>query len=193
MDNITILSIDPSLRFTALYCSEYNNGKLVYKDDFLIETEKTKHKTVRAVSDTIKRCNQIITDINNFNEKNKPDIIFVETPTGSQSANGMKSYGIVCMLIAALKPSPIELTPTEVKKSTVGNKNATKAEMIKWSYNIEPNANWIVSNTKNKMNVKNNNNKFLTNKNEHLADAIAVAYTGIKSKDFNTLINLVTK
>ena len=53
--------------------------------------------------------------------EHKPQVIFAETPSGSQTSSGMKSYGMTCQLIAVLKPEPIEVTPIEVKVAFTGS------------------------------------------------------------------------
>ena len=106
-------------------------------------------------------------------------MIFIETPSGSQSSNAMKSYGATCAIIASINPPTIEVTPNEVKMSSVGNKQASKKDMIKWAYNKYPDVGWLFYQNK------------LQNKNEHLADAIAVAYAGVNTNDYKRIINLI--
>ena len=168
-----IVSIDPSLRNTALVYSELTDGVVKVIDSVTIETEKSKQKQVRASSDLIQRCDVLHRHVNKFLEKHSPEIIFVETPSGSQSASGMKNYGVSCYLIATLTPRAIEVTPTEVKKATVGTKTASKHEMIAWAFDKHPEAPWTLR------------NDFPLAKQEHMADAIAIIYAGMITPAFD--------
>jgi len=170
------LSIDSSLANTGVAWGEYSEG--VFFNLFLgmTSTEKTKNKSVRASSDTIERCSQIYGFIQEVLNVAKPDVIFVETPSGSQNSSAAKSYGIVCMLIATLSPSPIQVTPIEVKQATVGKKTASKQEMIDWAYAMHPEAiGWELRNGS------------PLKKMEHVSDAIAIAYAGIKTDEFKRI------
>ena len=170
-----IVSIDPGLRNTALVYSELTDGVVKVIDSVTIETEKSKQKQVRASSDLIHRCDVLHRYVNKFLEKHSPEIIFVETPSGSQSASGMKNYGVSCYLIATLTPRAIEVTPTEVKKATVGTKTASKHEMIAWAFEKHPEAPWTLR------------NEFPLAKQEHMADAIAIIYAGMKTPAYSWL------
>lgn len=182
MSKIKILSIDSSMSNTGVAWGEFN-GTLAIRGIKLLETEKSKVKQVRASSDTITRGRSTYQFINEMIETFQPNVIFVETPSGSQSASGMKSYGMTCQLIATLSPEPIEITPIEVKKLTVGSKTATKEEMILWAHAKHPDLNWIKGNA-----IKGT----LANKNEHLADAIAIAHAGICLPDFKRLVSVLS-
>ena len=173
-----VLSIDPSLRNTALVYSELNDGVVKVIDALTIETEKSKQKQVRASSDLIQRCDVLHRGVQEYIEKWDPEIIFVETPSGSQSASGMKNYGVSCYLIATLRPRAIEVTPTEVKKATVGTKTASKHEMIAWAFEKHPEAPWTLR------------NEFPLAKQEHMADAIAIIYAGMKTRAFDWLTSV---
>jgi len=168
-----VLSIDPSLRNTALVYSELNDGVVKVIDSVTIETEKSKQKQVRASSDLIQRCDVLHRGVQEYIERWNPEIIFVETPSGSQSASGMKNYGVSCYMIATLTPRAIEVTPTEVKKATVGTKTASKHEMIAWAFEKHPEAPWTLR------------NDFPLAKQEHMADAIAIIYAGMVTPAFD--------
>ena len=173
-----VLSIDPSLRNTCLVYSELVDGGIRIIDSWTIETQKNKNKQVRASSDLIQRCDALHRTLNHYIEKWNPQIIFVETPSGSQSASGMKNYGVSCYLIATLRPRAIEVTPTEVEMASVGKKTASKKEMIEWAYEQHPEAPWILR------------NDFPLAKQEHMADAIAIIYAGMKTQAFDWIKSL---
>lgn len=175
------IAIDSSLANTGVATGEINDeGVPKVTRIELHETKKSKNKQIRASSDAIERCRTTFKFIQDLIESFKPQVIFVETPSGSQSSNAMKSYGATCMLIGAINPPPIEITPIEVKVSTVGKKTASKDEMIAWAIAKYPNLEW-----------HRNPDGSLKNKNEHLADAIAIAYAGVKTNQFNQLKSLI--
>ena len=175
------LSIDSSLAHTGIAVGEIlPDGTFTVETIDLWETEKTKNKQVRASSDTVARCRETFMYLQAWIRNIKPAIIFVETPSGSQSASGMKSYGATCQLIASLQPEPIEVTPTEVKIAALRNKTASKRDMINWAYNKYPELKgweW-------------NNKGVLQDKNEHMADAIAIVHAGVQTPEFKKLNHL---
>jgi len=176
------LSIDSSLSNTGIAVGTINTEGVIHVGHiYLHETEKTKHKQVRASSDTIARCKSTIQFISQILIDEDPVIIFVETPSGSQSANGMKSYGATCQLIATLTPDPVEVTPMETKLMSVGSKTASKQDIINWAYRAYPNLKdqWFYHNGK------------LQAKNEHMADAIAIAWAGVRTSEFKKLMKIL--
>lgn len=110
--------------------------------------------------------------------------VFVEVPVGSQSARAMASYGICVGVLGALRANGIpffEVTPTEVKLASVGNKTATKQEMIKWAMAAHPEANWPT--------YKQNGKAMVSEaKAEHMADAIAAIYAGLSCNSFKQML-----
>lgn len=171
------ISIDSSLAHTGVAIGFYDSGQIRITDISLNSTEKTKNKQVRASSDTIDRCRDTHNFIHNIIVREKPDVIFMETPSGSQSASGMKSYGATCQLIAGIKPAPIEVTPIEVKKASVGSQTASKRQMIDWAHHLYGHVSgWLWHAGK------------LQDKNEHMADAIAIAYAAVKTQEFERLL-----
>ena len=110
--------------------------------------------------------------------------VFVEVPVGSQSARAMASYGICVGVLGALRANGIpffEVTPTEVKLASVGNKTATKQDMIKWAMAAHPEANWPT--------YKHNGKSMVSEaKAEHMADAIAAIYAGLSCNSFKQIL-----
>jgi len=181
------LGIDPSLRNTAIvqgHINEENNlVPLTYK---LIQTTKSKSKKKKATDDLIDRCRSIYIEtqalINGtyLNDNNEilldyasPDFIFIESPSGSQSANAAKSYAISCFLIATLYPEAYTVTPNELKVKSQGSKTATKHEMVEWVQNTYPD-----------FKLPAHAGKVNMSKAEHVADAVAAAHVG-----YNKLIS----
>jgi len=107
--------------------------------------------------------------------------IFVEVPVGSQSARAMASYGICVGVLGGLRANGIpffEVTPTEVKMVSVGKKDASKDQMIQWAMAKHPEANWPM-----------HQGKVSAAKAEHMADAIAAIYAGLKSNAFQQMLS----
>jgi len=174
------ISIDSSLANTGVAVGTIDMaGRITVTKIMLTETKKTKNKQVRASSDTISRCRQTHEFLTEIIMKEMPTLLFAETPSGSQSSAGMKSYGATCMLIASLLPPPIEVTPDEVKKASVGKSTASKKEMMEWAENLFPDVQW-----------DKNKDGSLKNKNEHMADAIAIAYAAVKTDIFKRMQSL---
>lgn len=175
------ISIDSSLAHTGVAIGNIVDGKIDVTKILLHSTEKTDNKQVRASSDTITRCRSTVQFISQILIDEDPVVIFVETPSGSQSANGMKSYGATCQLIAMLSPDPVEVTPMETKLASVGSKTASKRDIINWAYNIYPalKDQWVYHGCT------------LQAKNEHMADAIAIAHAGIRTTEFRKLIKIL--
>jgi Holliday junction resolvasome RuvABC endonuclease subunit len=113
--------------------------------------------------------------------------VFVEVPVGSQSARAMASYGICVGVLGALRANGIpffEVTPTEVKLAAVGNKTATKQDMIKWAMATHPEANWPT--------YKQNGKTLVSEaKAEHMADAVAAIYAGMTGNAFQQMLPFI--
>lgn len=169
------LAVDSSLRNTGVAIGTIDGDKVLVDKIILNTTEKTKNKQVRASSDTIDACRQNFQFLQKVIEEYQPQVIMAETPSGSQSSSGMKSYGATCQLIGSLSPSPIEVTPNEVKMASVGKKTASKKEMIEWAHRLYPDLEWYWYAGS------------LQNKNEHMADAVAIVFAGIQTRQFQQL------
>lgn len=113
--------------------------------------------------------------------------IFVEVPIGSQSSRAMTSYGICAGVLGALRAAGnpfIEVTPTEVKMAAVGNKTATKQQMITWATTNHPEANWPTYKEKGIHVIS-------EAKAEHMADAVGAIYAGLNNNAFQQLLPIL--
>jgi hypothetical protein len=99
----------------------------------------------------------------------KPNVCFAETPTGSQSSNAMKGYGVSCAYIALLDPPAIQVTPNSIKK-----------EVMDWVDSKFPN-----------FLTKKSNGEILVTKMEHVADAVVAAVVGMKTDQFKQIMSIV--
>lgn len=168
---IKILGIDPSLSNTGLVLAIIHNDMTVeIKDMKLVETEATKSKTVRVNSSDLDRARLISVAIKEWEPL--VDIVAVEVPVGSQSARAMASYGVCIGFLAGINAPLIQLTPNQVKIAATGDKLASKQDMISWATTRHPKAPWLRQGAR------------ITNKNEHLADAVGAIYAAIQTDDF---------
>lgn len=181
MATIKIMGCDPSLRNlgVSLGTLDLDTLEFTVEDVTLTVTEKSKVKSVRKSSDDYDRCKILHESLRALSEG--VDIAFVEMPIGSQSAAAMLSYGACISLIASLTCPVIQVTPTAVKVKAVGDKNATKDEMIKWASGLFPNVQWLRHNGR------------LTQANEHIADSIGAINAGLKEPDFQALVAMMKK
>jgi len=171
-----VASMDPSLANfgVAELHLDTETLKLSVRSLTLIETEKRTGKTVRQNSDDLRRCKEIVQRYHFL--INKCTVAFAEIPTGAQSARAMYAFGASVGMLASCPIPLIQVQPFETKLATVGTKTASKEEMIEWAVEHYPDAPWIRRAGK------------MTLKNEHLADAVAVAHAGIKTDQFQQLL-----
>lgn len=146
----------------------------------IVSTEKGKNKQVRTNSDDLQRCEELARKALEVGRRCKA--IFVEVPVGSQNASGMKAYGVVCGILGTLRAEGIqiiEVTPTEVKKTFTGNKNATKEQMIAQAVELYPNADFPKHRGQ------------IASKAEHVADALAAIHAGVSTPIFQNLLRIL--
>ena len=178
---ITIAGLDPSLSNFGMVKGSLNmtTGAFIPSQRLLVETtsDKKNNKSVRKNSDDLNRCKLIHTQMTTFLEG--VALACVEIPVGSQSARAMASYGACVGLIASITIPLIQVTPNEVKIAAVSSKTATKIEMIEWATSLYPQIDWF------KRTVKGVTS--FTNKNEHIADAVASIHAGVNTDEFMRL------
>lgn len=177
-DLITIAGFDPAMRNMGMVKGELSISTGVLSSvELLLQKSASKKKNDRTPPNLydIQRFKSISDSVNNFFANS--DLICIEVPIGSQSASAMKSYAFSISLIATLPYPKIFVKPSEVKLAAVNNKNASKADMIKWATEKYPNLDWLRHAGR------------LTNDNEHLADALATIYAAAKTPDFRSILN----
>lgn len=181
---LRVVGFDPSLRNWGIAKGLLTAGQLQIEHVDLINPDLPKGKQVRQNSLDLESAKQLCAGA--LEAAKDAQAIFVEVPVGSQSARAMASYGICVGILGALRATGIpffEITPEEVKLSTVGKKNATKLEMIEWAMNAHPEANWPTYTREGKLLVT-------ESKAEHMADATAVIYAGMASNPFQQMMRL---
>lgn len=97
------------------------------------------------------------------------DICVAEVPSGSQSAKAGHQLGIVIGVLATHDIPLIQVTPTQVKLHSVGDRKATKDQMIDWAVSLYPDLNWPIK----------SNGRIIKGQAEHLADAIGVLHAAM--------------
>jgi Holliday junction resolvasome RuvABC endonuclease subunit len=176
MKTIKIVGLDPSLRNFGIAIATLNLETMELRiDDLrLVETGAEGGKVVRKNSDDLRRAKMSYDGM--VAACNGASFAIAEVPVGSQSARAMLSCG-VCIGVLAACPIPlIQVTPSEVKLAAIGEKNASKIEMIEWGMTKYPDANWMMRKSKGIMVAQ--------NCNEHLADAVAAIEAGLKTEQF---------
>jgi len=181
---IKVVGIDISLNNIGICKGDILGGDLSVREVCLIQPPKAdaqSKKQVRKNSDDLRRARWLHDGLHEAIKG--ANLICVEMPVGSQSARAMASYGVCVGVLASIKTAMIEVTPTDVKLAGAGIKTATKQDMIDWATRKHPEANW--------KRVKRGGELMLTNDNEHMADALAAIYAGMKTAEFKALISMV--
>lgn len=174
---IKVVGIDPSLRNWGLSKGTLDmaTGELILNQVSVINPVISQHKQVRQSSLDLESAYQLYEKTLEY--VSGTDAIFVEVPVGSQSARAMASYGICVGILGSIRASGIpffEVTPTEVKMASTGIKTASKAQMITWATAMHPEVKWPTA----------------ASKAEHMADATAAIYAGVKSNTFQQMRKL---
>lgn len=183
---LRIAGFDPSMKNFGLVKADLDmdRGFLENLEMCLVTTtvDTKNKKLVRKNVLDLERSQKLFKDTKAFFKD--VDVICVELPVGSQSANAMKSYGVCIALTAALEIPLIHLTATEVKLAGHGTKTATKKQMIDWAVSEYPDAPWLRYKSKGVMT--------LNNANEHLADALGAIHAGVLTEQFDIYKRLYT-
>lgn len=156
--------MDPSLNNWGIAVMSYDPllNALELNQVDVIKTKPIKKSKLRKSIQDLNRAKTLIDGV--YEYVKEADVVVVELPHGSQSAESMKSYGICIALTAALTSLDIPfiyMTALDVKK-VVGDKTASKESIISWVENKHPG---ILSKYKNSA--------------EHQADATVVVYAAL--------------
>jgi len=181
---LKVLGMDPSLSNWGLAYGLYNlkTQTLRLKTAQVIQTQKAKKASKVSLDDLI-RARQLSDCA--FQAAQQADVVFVEVPTGSQSARAMASYGIVVGILASLRTNDlpfIEVTPMQLKMATIGKKSASKQSIISRAFELHPQLDWPMSTYEGITS--------LAKKSEHIADAIGAIEAGVLTDDFQQLLAL---
>ena len=176
MTVIRTVGFDPSLRHWGISQGEYDlqTSTLKIHSVDVIEPVLAKKKSVRVNSKDLEAAKQLAHAI--FEVARDAHAIFVEVPHGSQSARAMAGYGICLGILGALRTQGkqfYELTESEVKLATVGQRTASKQDMIDWIVSRHPEVSWSPH-----------------ARIEHQADATAAIYAGVQHPQFLQTLQL---
>lgn len=177
-----VVGFDPSLRNWGIAEAELclETGTLSDIHLQLSSTVKSTTKSVRVNSSDLQRAEALAQAA--IAAAKRAKVVFVEVPVGSQSANGMKSYGVCIGILGAIRSMGIpliEVSPDEVKIAFTGNKLATKKQMIDKALEYYPDANF-----------PKHAGKISASKAEHLADALAAIHAGVNTQMFTTIMRM---
>lgn len=180
---VKLVGIDPALNNLGLAQATLDLETMDLHIDNLAlpQTGSENGKTVRKNSDDIRRAKILYDGM--IEACKGASFAIAEVPVGSQSSRAMASYGICVGVLAACPIPLIQVTPSEVKLAAIGEKNASKIEMIEWAMDKYPYANWVMRKSKGIMVAQ--------NCNEHLADAIAAIEAGLKTEQFKAAIAMM--
>lgn len=184
---LNILGFDPSMNNWGIAAAKYDTetGKLEVVHLSVTTPVLPTGKQVRQNSKDLQAAQQLYAAA--IDTTPGVHAIFVEVPIGSQSARAMASYGMCVGILGGLRASGIpfyEVTPTEVKLATTGNKNATKKDMISWGTQLHPEASWPTYNRGGVAMVT-------EAKAEHMADALGAIYAGLNGEAFKQSLRLM--
>jgi Holliday junction resolvasome RuvABC endonuclease subunit len=151
----------------------------------LIQTTKSQIKSVRVSSDNLARARALYLAFKSMEKM--AQFVAAEIPSGSQSSKAAMGFGVATGVLASHSVPLIEVSPTETKVAAVGDKHASKADIIGWATNQWPGLDWI----KNQKRLQ--ADKGLYHKdNEHTSDAIAIIYAAINTPHFQAAIALTS-
>lgn len=175
---INIVGFDPSTsNFGCCNASvDINTLEITVTGLSLHHTESEAKKGVIKQSDDLRRAREVR---EGMLEACKGAALAVSeipfcNPQGYASANF--NSGLVTGVLASLEIPLIQVFPKDVKIAAVGHPHAAKEEMIEWAVAKHPEAPWLMRKLKGKL--------YPTKANEHLADALAAIYAGVRTEQF---------
>ena len=181
----TLVGFDPSLSnwgvAVFLLDIETMRAKVTQLDVIKSERIQGKHQTASS-ADLIRTTGLAKAVLEYVKEA---DFIFTEMPIGSQSAAAMRGYGTVLGILGTLSVNHhlFEVMPSQVKGVT-GDPTASKKEMIEWAHRAHPEAPWPTQ-------VVKGQTKLVADKAEHMADAIATVYAGVRTPVFKMMLDTI--
>lgn len=187
---IPVVGFDPSMRHWGIAegMLDLETGFLDGLNLSIIEPKGKAHKQVRTNSIDMTIAEELYQGA--LSAALKAKAIFVEVPVGSQSASGMKAYGMCVGVLGSMRANGIQLievTAAEVKLALSGDKHASKEQMIKAGLAQYPGANWPRHSQRGKGFAKGD----VQNSAEHVADAIGAIHAGVNTPVFLNMLRLL--
>jgi Holliday junction resolvasome RuvABC endonuclease subunit len=178
---IPVVGFDPSMRGWGIAKGmlDLTTGILEIIKLEVIITKKVTSKQVRTNSLDLATAKILADAAREYGHWAR--VVFAEVPVGSQSAAGMKAYGMCVGILGMLQSEGvqiIEVTASEVKKALSDNENATKTEMVAAAMSLYPEANFP------------NERGRILKRAEHVADAIGAIHAGVRTPLFQAILKL---
>ena len=188
MTKLIVLGIDPGLSSTGYAIAEVDTRSRAIRKVREIGVSKTKrstHRTIRKTSDDLARAQEQARLLRGLLERHEVDVISCEMASTTPYTLPTFSFGVMMGIIAALDRPVVELLPFEVKQAATGDRNATKAAMIRWAVDLTSpqNLDWPTSNKRDHVGVE-YRGRSVTLAAEHPADALATIHAAIASEQF---------
>jgi Holliday junction resolvasome RuvABC endonuclease subunit len=180
---ISVMGLDGSLsNFGIAVATVDSDSKRVIEVKDLILSKTKPDKSLKRATDDFARFKQHWLVIQKAAEEYDVTVMFGEIPSGAQDARASFAFGGVTAMLSGLATQYIltTVTPAEVKLASTGSKHADKEDVILEMHKLFPSAPWITGKKANTMGIKTSSGLFLTNANEHLADATATILAGLK-------------
>lgn len=179
---INIVGFDPSMsNFGCCNAAvDIDTLEITVTNLTLFKTESEAKKGVIKQSDDLRRAREVrqgMLSVCNGMALAVSEIPFCD-PNGYASANF--NSGLVTGVLASLELPLIQVFPADVKIAAVGHRHAAKGEMVEWALKKHPEAPWITRKLKGKL--------VPTKANEHLADALAAIYAGVRTQQFKQAV-----
>lgn len=179
MARLSVAGHDPSSRNWGIAGGtiDTDTSVVTIKTLRVVRADPLEGKQVRQNSQDLRTANQLYEGVAPFMAAS---LNFAEIPQGSKSARASLCSGICIGVLGGLRAKSqfFEVTPNEVKLATVGDRKATKKQMIEWAVNKHPEAPW----------PRKTNGEILLGDAEHMADALAAIYAGLETDQYKQLI-----
>jgi len=177
-----VVGLDPAFANFGMVAGELTNHRSNWEFNphmmqLITTTGGGKQRVVRKSSESLERGRVLHQALHEFLGKQKPDLVFVEVPSGAQNANAAAGLGIAIGVLASIRQPIIEVAPIEVKRLfTSKRQTVSKAQVIHWAFKEWPKAPWLTHGGKRTLN------------NEHLADACATIAAGVLTPTFKQIV-----
>ena len=184
MSKIKIVGYDPSTSHWGICRATVDVHSLEFTIDqlTLVNTESEVKKGVRKDSDDLRRAGIVRAGM--LLSCTGAALAISEIPfmnPGSYASANFNS-GLVTGVLAGCPIPLIQVFPQDVKLATVGVRNAAKEEVIAWAMEMFPDAPWLMRKLRGKM--------VPVMSNEHLADAVASIYAGLRTEQFGQAVSM---
>jgi Holliday junction resolvasome RuvABC endonuclease subunit len=177
---IKVVGFDPSTTSWGTVVARVDIETLEITIDNLIltKTEPELKKGVRKDSDDLRRAGELRGAMLLASTGAALAISEIPFLNASPMAHASSNYnsGMMVGLLAGLNVPLIQVYPLDVKQAVTGSRNGAKEEIIEWATENWPAAPWLTHMKKGKV--------ILNKDNEHLADAVASLFTGIRTDQF---------